>query len=149
MNSKVDESVVEKHTVTFQEVTSVASDLLASFRVITSEGFQDFMVIKSASFVGNLDVWYFTPCFDNEIVIFVVVNWDRVMDDVTDFVNFGVDFFKEFSFGNFSLFLFFFIFGFDFKLIFTLILFVGFLFVFDDILIIVPLLFERVEIEPD
>jgi hypothetical protein len=149
MNSKIDESVVEKHTITFQEVTSVASDLLASFRVITSEGFQDFMVIKSPSFVGDLDVWDFTPCFDNEVVILIVVYWDRVMDDVTDFVDFGIDFFKELSFGNFGLFLFFFIFGFDFKLIFALILFVGFLFVFDNILIIVPLLFEGVEIKPN
>ena len=149
MDSEIDEGVVEKNTVTFQEVTSVPGNLLASFWIVTAEGFQDFVVIESTSFVGDLDVWDFAPCLDNEIVIFVVVNGDGVMDDVSDFVDFGVDFFEELSFGDFGLFLFFFIFGFDFELLFALILFVGFLFVFDDVLIIIPLLFKGVEIEPD
>ena len=127
----------------------MTGNLLASFWVITAEGFQDFVVVESTSFVGDLDVWDFAPSLENEVVIFVVVNGDGFVNDVTNFVDFGVDFFEELGFGDFGLFLFFFIFSFDFELLFALILFVGFLFVFDDILIIVPLLFKGVEIEPD
>lgn len=148
MHSEVDKGVVKKDTIAFQEISPVTCNLLTSFGIIATEGFQDFMVIEAASFIGNFDIWNLAPCFNNDVVIFVVVDWDRVVDNVTDFVDFSVNFIEELSFSDLSLLLFFFIFSFNFELLFTLVFLVGFLFVFDDILIIIPLFFERVEIEP-
>jgi hypothetical protein len=149
VNSEVDESVVENDAVAFQEITSVTSDLLASFWVITSDGFQNFMMVVTTSFIGDLDVWNFAPCFNNQVVVFVVVNRDGVMNDVTDFVDFGIELFKNLGFGDLSLCLFFLIFGLNFELLFALVIFVGFLFIFDDVLIIVPFFFEGIKVEPD
>ncbi len=114
VNSEVDESVVEKDTVTFQEITSVACDLLTSFWVITSDGFQNFMMVVTTSFISDLDVRNFAPCFNNQVVVFVVVNRDGIMNDVTDFVDFSIELFEQWSFGDFGLFLFLLIFGLDF-----------------------------------
>lgn len=71
------------------------------------------------------------------------------MNDVTDFVDFGIELFKNLGFGDLSLCLFFLIFGLNFELLFALVIFVGFLFIFDDVLIIVPFFFEGIKVEPD
>ena len=94
MDSKVDERVVQKDTVSFQEVTSVTCNLLASFWIIASKGFQDFMMVESTSFISDLNVWDLAPSFNDEVIIFVIVDWDGVMDDVTDFVDFDIDSFE-------------------------------------------------------
>jgi hypothetical protein len=127
----------------------VASDLLASFWIITAEGFQDFMMVVATSSVSDLDVWNFAPCFNNQVVVFVVVNRDGVMNNVTDFVYFGIEFFEQLDFSDFGLILFILIFGLDFELLFTFVIFFDFLFIFDDVLIIIPFLFEGIKIEPD
>lgn len=100
------------------------------------------MMVESTSFIGDLDVWDLAPSFDDNVVILVVVDWDRVVNDVTDLVDFAVDFGQEFGFTGFCLFLFFFVFCFELELLFALVFLVGFFFIFDDVLDIVPFLFK-------
>lgn len=90
-----------------------------------------------------------SPGSHNLIVIFVIVDRDRVVDNVTDFVDFSVNFLEHLGLSYLGLLLLFFVLSLQLKFFFTLVLFVGFLFVFDNVLDIVPLFFEGVEIESD
>jgi hypothetical protein len=92
MHSEVYQGVVEQDSVPLEEISSMASDFLSSVWVVSSQGFQYLMVIESTSLVGDFNVWEFSPCLHNFIVIFVVINLDGIMDNVTDLVDLCVDF---------------------------------------------------------
>lgn len=105
------------------------------------------MVVKTSSLVSDFNVRNFTPGSNNLVVIFVVINWNRIMNDVADLVDLNVDFFQDFSFFFFCLFLSLLIFRLELKLLFAFIFLVGFLFTFDLFLSFVPFFLEAVKIE--
>lgn len=146
IHSEVDQGVVEKNTITLQEISSVTSNFLSSFGIITADRFQNFVMVEASSLVGNFNVRDLSPCSDNLVIIFVVVDWNRVVDDVTNFIDFSIDLINKLTLFFFGLFLSFLVLCFEFQLFFAFVLFVGFLFVFDFVLDFIPFLFETIKV---
>lgn len=107
------------------------------------------MMIKASSFIGDFNIRDLSPSSYDLIIIFVVVDWDWIVDNVANFVDFSIDSVQKFSFFSFSLFLSLLVLCFEFQLFFAFVLFVSFLFAFNFVLDLIPFFFKSIKIVSD
>jgi len=97
------------------------------------------MVVKPPSLVCDLQCRNLTPSPYNLVVILVVADGDRVVNNVADSANEFINFFQEYGLALFNLFLLELISVFEFDLLLAGVFLVGFLFVSDSLANVVPL----------
>lgn len=104
------------------------------------------MMIKTSSFLSDLNLWYISPSSNNCIIIFIIADRNRIVNDVSDCVDKLIDLGQQCFFFLFHSLLFEFILIFELDLFFTGVFFVGFLFISDDLANIIPLFLERIKL---
>lgn len=93
LHAVVDECHVEESTCTLQVVASVSSDFDTSSWVITVNHSKDFVMMAAARGRVDLDIRNFSPGSFDLIEFFVVVDWNGLMNEISDLVDKSIQFF--------------------------------------------------------
>jgi hypothetical protein len=95
-------------------------------------------MVKPTSFTSHFNLPRLSPSSQYLIVILIIADWNRIMDDVTDQVDLSINFFQQCDLLFLNGFLLSFVFILFLDLLFTRVRFIGFLFVFDNFPDVIP-----------
>lgn len=102
-------------------------------------------MMESTPFSSHFNLLRLSPSSQYLIVILIIANWNRVMDDITDQVDLSINLFQQRDLLFLNGFLLSFVFILFLDLLFTRVRFIGFLFVFDNFPDVIPFFLQAVE----